>query len=253
MTTPTSSADRTAQYLTMYPKEGGARITSYVVGIHGDSLEDLVAKAASEYPETITMEQDADTWNTAVQHNLFYDPEKKELVLPPEPTEEEKQQAAYREEAYTAQSALNNITTRAMRMTLAGSGMQKIQAEYQAALMDISDGAALEMTDYFPEWVGNGHEYAAGDRVMYKDILYKVLQAHTSQETWTPTDAPSLFAKVLINGTEETPPEWEQPGADNAYMTGDRVTYQGKVYESTVDNNVWAPDAYPQGWKEIKD
>lgn len=51
---------------------------------------------------------------------------------------------------------------------------------------------------------------------------------------------------------EPTIPEWVQPlGAYDAYKTGDRVTYQGKVYESTIDGNVWAPDAYPAGWKEI--
>lgn len=47
-------------------------------------------------------------------------------------------------------------------------------------------------------------------------------------------------------------PEWVQPlGGHDAYKTGDRVTYQGKVYESTIDGNVWAPDVYPAGWKEI--
>lgn len=47
-------------------------------------------------------------------------------------------------------------------------------------------------------------------------------------------------------------PEWVQPlGAHDAYKTGDRVMYQGKVYESTIDGNVWAPDVYPAGWKEI--
>lgn len=75
-----------------------------------------------------------------------------------------------------------------------------------------------------------------------------VLQAHTSQETWTPTDAPSLFAKVLIPN-ENVIPEWDQPNSTNPYMIGDRVTYEGKTYESIVDNNVWALTAY--GWKEV--
>lgn len=50
----------------------------------------------------------------------------------------------------------------------------------------------------------------------------------------------------------ETYPEWVQPtGAHDAYNTGDRVTYNGKVYESTRDGNVWSPDGYPAGWTEI--
>jgi len=45
-------------------------------------------------------------------------------------------------------------------------------------------------------------------------------------------------------------PEWVQPlGGHDAYQIGDRVTYQGKVYESTVANNVWSPVTF--GWKEV--
>lgn len=37
----------------------------------------------------------------------------------------------------------------------------------------------------------------------------------------------------------------------NYDMTGDKVTYNGKVYMSLIDNNVWSPDAYPAGWQEV--
>lgn len=48
----------------------------------------------------------------------------------------------------------------------------------------------------------------------------------------------------------ETYPEFVQPtGAHDAYQIGDRVLYNGKVYESTIANNAYSPDAYPQGWK----
>lgn len=51
----------------------------------------------------------------------------------------------------------------------------------------------------------------------------------------------------------ETYPEFVQPtGGHDAYKTGDRVLYNGKIYESTIDANVWAPDAYPQGWKVVE-
>lgn len=52
--------------------------------------------------------------------------------------------------------------------------------------------------------------------------------------------------------TETTVPEFKQPtSAIDIYNTGDRVMYNGKMYESTIDNNAWSPDAYPQGWQEI--
>ena len=91
--------------------------------------------------------------------------------------------------------------------------------------------------------------YQVGERVMYNEVLYKVLIAHVSQETWTPTDAPSLFAKVLIPDIDVIP-EWVQPDSTNPYMKGDKVTYNGKTWVSIVDNNVWAPGVY--GWEEVE-
>lgn len=109
-----------------------------------------------------------------------------------------------------------------------------------------TDEMSLQVPNLYPSWKAEVN-YSIGDRVLYKDVLYKVLQAHTSQETWTPTDAPSLFAKVLIP-SEDIIPEWEQPDSTNPYMTGDKVMYNGVVYISIIDNNVWAPGAF--GWEE---
>lgn len=70
------------------------------------------------------------------------------------------------------------------------------------------------------------------------------IEAGEGTEPTDPTDEPTEPVDDI--------PEWVQPlGGHDAYKTGDRVTYQGKVYESTIDGNVWAPDVYPAGWKEI--
>ena len=53
---------------------------------------------------------------------------------------------------------------------------------------------------------------------------------------------------------EEEYPEYVQPtGAHDAYHVGDKITYNGKHYECIYDGCVWTPDAYPAGWKEIKE
>lgn len=115
----------------------------------------------------------------------------------------------------------------------------------------LSDAQALQVPMLFDEFDGNGVAYEVGKRVMYNGILYKVIQAHTSQASWNPIDAPSLFAKVINETIDGSIPEFEQPGATNPYMKGDRVIFNGKVYESLIDNNVYSPEAYPAGWKEI--
>lgn len=120
---------------------------------------------------------------------------------------------------------------------------------------NLTDAQALRVPDIYPEWNGDGMGYIVGDRVRYKDILYKVLQNHTSQENWPPTHASSLYAKVLIPGNVEGIPMWEQPESTNGYSKGDRVIHNGKTWSSLVDSNVWEPGAIgtESVWVEVKD
>lgn len=111
-----------------------------------------------------------------------------------------------------------------------------------------TDEMSLQVPNLYPTWKIETN-YSVGDRVLYNDVLYKVITAHTSQETWTPTDAPSLFAKVLIPD-ENVIPEWVQPDSTNPYMAGDKITHNGKTWVSTINNNVWEPGVY--GWDTVE-
>ena len=115
----------------------------------------------------------------------------------------------------------------------------------------LSDAQALQVPMLFDEFDGNGVAYEVGKRIVFEGVLYKVIQAHTSQAEWTPVAAPSLFAKVINETIDGSIPEFEQPGSTNPYMKGDKVLFNGKVYESLIDNNVYSPSDYPAGWKEV--
>ena len=133
-------------------------------------------------------------------------------------------------------------------MTLTEYALQ-LRPKIEQAAQSLDDATALEAVVLFPVWKPNT-AYEAGMKVRHAGILYAVLQAHTSQDGWTPDAAPSLFAKVLIPDPDVIP-DWEQPDSTNAYMKGDRVRFNGKVYESLIDGNVWSPEAYPAGWQEV--
>ena len=172
--------------------------------------------------------------------------EEREYVEPVPPTQEELNEA----EAEKTKASLQKIAVSAMMMTLAGSPVSSQSEEYKTIIKVVSDDVALLIPEVYPVWSADSVEYKKDDRVTYNGVLYKVLTDHTSQATWTPTDAPSLFVKVLTSESEIL--EWEQPSADNAYMKGDKVKYEGKVYESLIDNNVWKPTEYPAGWKKVE-
>ena len=104
--------------------------------------------------------------------------------------------------------------------------------QFQSAALP--DEQAAQVPAVFPAWDAAG-AYEAGDR-----------------ESWAPDVSPSLWAKVLIPEPSVIP-EWEQPGSTNGYSKGDKVTHNGKTWESLVDNNVWEPGAAGTEslWKEV--
>jgi chitodextrinase len=118
----------------------------------------------------------------------------------------------------------------------------KYRKQIEQAAVSLPDEDALTTPELFPRWQA-GTAYITGDRVCYKDILYKCVQGHTSQDDWTPDITPALWTVVSVDEW----PEWRQPtGAQDAYMTGDKVSHNGQHWISTVDNNVWEPGVY--GW-----
>ena len=121
------------------------------------------------------------------------------------------------------------------------------------AMKSIDDETAVNFPLLYPAWEVN-KQYEVGVRLSYNGKLYKVLQDHTSQSDWTPDVAPSLFARVLPGQDDTDIGVWEQPDSTNPYMTGDKVHYptvDDPIYESVIDNNIWSPEAYPAGWKQI--
>ena len=130
---------------------------------------------------------------------------------------------------------------------------EKLTSQQELAMSfladNLTDEQAVQVPLIFEAWQVDVN-YKVGKKLVYEEVLYKVLQDHTSQETWTPKDAPSLFARVLVDDGGAVL-DWVQPDSTNPYMKGDRVKFEGKIYESLIDNNVWSPTAYPAGWKEI--
>ena len=125
----------------------------------------------------------------------------------------------------------------------------RMQLPAMAATM--TDEQVISVSTLWPDWSADSISYKVDDVVQHADHLWRCEQAHTSQESWTPDAAPSLWSQIDIAG--DGVDVWTQPtGAHNAYNVGDRVHYptaSDPIYVSTIDGNVWSPDAYPQGWQ----
>lgn len=140
-----------------------------------------------------------------------------------------------------------NMTQTALEMrTALQYFVASLDAETQLDLM-------LEIPSVYPAYaVGKAYKtkdvFSYGINAVGDPQLYQVLQDHTSAAEWTPDTAVSLYKAIGV--TETGYPVWVQPlGATDAYNTGDIVSYNDALYISTIDGNVWSPEAYPEGWK----
>lgn len=128
----------------------------------------------------------------------------------------------------------------------------KLREMIVKASVSLPDEDALEAVELFPAWKVLNN-YAVDDRIRYNGKLYRVVQAHFSQDDWTPDITPAIYTEVALSGEI---PVWKQPtGVQDAYNIGDRVRYpdeNGAVYESLIDANVYSPEAYPAGWAVVE-
>jgi hypothetical protein len=115
-----------------------------------------------------------------------------------------------------------------------------------SSVESLTDEEALEVAALYPTWASMiDKPVVTGERYWYNEKLYKVVQNHTVQADWTPDVATSLFTEVSVDPW----PEWVQPtGAQDAYMTGDQVSYEGHHWICTSDYNIYAPGVF--GWEQ---
>ena len=124
---------------------------------------------------------------------------------------------------------------------------RKLRPYIEQAAQNLPDADALHAPELFATWA-YPVDYKTGNIRAHGGKLYRCLQDHTSQETWTPDAAPSLW--VAISDPAEEWPTWVQPtGAHDAYAQGDKVSHNGKHWISTTGSNVWEPGVY--GWTEV--
>lgn len=125
----------------------------------------------------------------------------------------------------------------------------KLRELLHKASASLTDEDALGGVELFAPWAADT-AYALDVRVRFEGKLYKCVQAHTSQEDWTPPAVPALWTEVAKPGEI---PVWKQPtGAQDAYMKDDLVHYptaDDPIYISLYDNNTWEPTYF--GWEEV--
>lgn len=87
---------------------------------------------------------------------------------------------------------------------------------------------------------------------VYDGQVYQLDQPYDS-DTYpgTPDTLPAQWSLKHTKEPERAKPFVDYNTSRSMYMTGDCCVYNGHVWRSTIDNNVWTPTAYPQGWASV--
>lgn len=137
--------------------------------------------------------------------------------------------------------------------------MNKLQAAEQLRKVlqiyaqGFDDEQAMEVATVYPIYVAGKlykekEMFTYGENAVGDPQLYRVVSKHTSQEDWIPSALPALYTPIGLN--KEGYPVWSQPtGAQDAYMIGDIVDYNGTLYKSLINGNTYSPEVYPAGWE----
>lgn len=122
---------------------------------------------------------------------------------------------------------------------------RKLRQYIEKAAISLTDEDALDAVELYPAWKP-GMAYTVDERIRHEGILYRCVQAHTSQTGWEPPVVPALWTVVSLDEW----PEWIQPtGAQDAYALNAKVSHKDAHWTSDYDNNTWEPSVF--GWSRV--
>lgn len=265
-------AEEAGEYVTVaeYPETGGKdvewRVTSPEEG-HWETVDAESGEAVADYDGVVPEDLPHDVETPDIWEYGVYVPYTEEELAQIAADKAEAEKAAQEQQTISQGSKAffldggKEAMERAIEDAAASGGETNPQIMTFAALAlapmasTLTDEQIMSVSSLWPEWSHDSVAYKVDDVVQYSNKLWRCEQAHTSQVSWAPDTAPSLWSQIDI--ADDGIDVWTQPtGAHNAYNKGDRVHYPSKdspIYESLIDGNSWSPDAYPAGWRVVTD
>lgn len=118
---------------------------------------------------------------------------------------------------------------------------RELRKQIEANASAMSDEDALKFPELFPKF-SEGMVYSAGQRVRRDDGTLQKTAGDIGK---------TLGLKVIEILDSLSIPDWKQPTKRKGYKVGDRVKFDGIIYECAENNNIMSPAMNPDGWWEV--
>lgn len=141
-----------------------------------------------------------------------------------------------------------NLALEFNKKFIANNFVSKTNADEILVKVDLTQEEINALQNLYDEW-HTRDSFEVGEYIRYNNTLYKVVLEHPRQDNWLPDVEESLYTVVQAVGVTE---EWGTRNLTvNPFMFGEKVRFEGVVYKSKIDNNVWSPTDYAQGWEVV--
>lgn len=146
-----------------------------------------------------------------------------------------------------------NSKTRVLNRERARGRADALDLAARASAMDGT--AIIAEEDHIPPWREDAAYTAdmVGWPVTDDGQVYTILQAHTPANNpgSRPADLPAIYS-IQHTRDPKRAKDWLAPnGTSGMYMAGDCAVDDGHVWRSSIDNNIWRPSEYPDGWEDL--
>lgn len=110
----------------------------------------------------------------------------------------------------------------------------------------VDDKTASIAPELYDHLKNDGNLIQAGTRINWNGALKRAMVDLWDTEENNPDNAPTLWEDVLYKLGERIIPETITAGS--AFTKDELGWWDSTLYKSLIDNNVWTPKQYPDGW-----
>lgn len=126
----------------------------------------------------------------------------------------------------------------------------KLRAMIELAVTSLDDAQASQAAPLFPGLKGDGSLVKAGTRINWHGTVKRAASDLWDTENNNPDNAPTLWEDLgYMDGIRVIP---ETITAGLAFSKGEQGWWDGMLYTSLMDGNVYTPAAYPAGWEKAE-
>ena len=123
----------------------------------------------------------------------------------------------------------------------------RLHAVIMAGISPLDDKTASIAPEIYNPMRYDGELIKAGTRINWHGVLKRAAVDLWDTQENSPENAPTLWEDIAYKKGIRIIPDVITAGM--AFGNGERGWWKDVLYESVMDNNVWTPDAWPDGWK----